>query len=151
MNDFIKAENIFLDVQACNVNEALHFISKQAEKLEVTQDANQVYQAFQAREEEGTTGTIGGFAIPHAKSQSITSTNVIVVKFQNELTWESLDNNPINTAIALLVPDNEANTTHIKLLSHIAMLVMEEDFRNYISQTSNALDIASFINQQLSL
>ena len=60
--------------------------------------------AFLAREAEGTTGMMEGFAIPHAKSDAITEAAVIVVKDESGVTgWDTMDGAPVNVAIALLI------------------------------------------------
>lgn len=86
--------------------------------------------AFLAREAEGTTGMMEGFAIPHAKSDAITEAAVIVVKDESGVTgWDTMDGAPVNVAIALLIPGAQAGTTHLKILSKVAEALMDEDFR----------------------
>lgn len=83
--------------------------------------------AFLAREAEGTTGMMEGFAIPHAKSDAITEAAVIVVKDDSGVTgWDTMDGAPVNVAIALLIPGAQAGTTHLKILSKVAEALMDE-------------------------
>ena len=86
--------------------------------------------AFLAREAEGSTGMMEGFAIPHAKSDAITDAAVIVVKDDSGVTgWDTMDGAPVNVAIALLIPGAQAGTTHLKILSKVAEALMDEGFR----------------------
>ena len=52
----------------------------------------------------------------------------------------------MDVAIALLVPGGEAGTTHIKLLSKTAVLLMKDEFKNLVHDTDDAKAIAEAIN-----
>lgn len=150
MQDFVKAENVFIDNEAATINEALEFLSRKAVALGIARDADAVLEAFKAREEMGTTGMMNGFAIPHAKSAAITEAAVLVIKFKEPITdWESLDGEPIGVGIALLVPDGEAGTTHIKLLSQVAVLLMRDNFRSSVLASSDPAEIASIVSSSI--
>ena len=149
MSDFVKASNVFLDNPATTVDEALDFISGKAVELGLANDKQAVLEAFKAREGEGTTGMMGSFAIPHAKSAAITDAAVIVVKFAGDVAWESMDKKPIRVAIALLIPDAEAGTTHLQILSKVAIMLMDEEFRSQTLEDGDPASIALRINARL--
>ncbi len=93
---------------------------------------------------------VNGFSIPHAKSTAINKAAVIVVKYAGEIEdWETMDEEKISCAISLLVPGAEAGTTHLKLLSKVAVMLMQEDFRETVKASSDAEEIAALINANL--
>lgn len=148
--DFVKVENVFVAEDFASRDEALSFVSNQAVKTGVASDADAVMNAFLAREAEGTTGMMEGFAIPHAKSDAITEAAVIVVKDDSGVTgWDTMDSAPVNVAIALLIPGAQAGTTHLKILSKVAEALMDEDFRATVKGSTNAAEIAKTINARL--
>lgn len=148
--DFVKVENVFVAENFASRDEALSFVSNQAVKAGVADDADAVMNAFLAREAEGTTGMMEGFAIPHAKSDAITEAAVIVVKDDSGVTgWDTMDGAPVNVAIALLIPGAQAGTTHLKILSKVAEALMDEDFRATVKGSSDAAEIAKTINTRL--
>ena len=148
--DFVKVENVFVAEDFASRDEALSFVSNQAVKAGVAGDADAVMNAFLAREAEGTTGMMEGFAIPHAKSDAITEAAVIVVKDESGVTgWDTMDGAPVNVAIALLIPGAQAGTTHLKILSKVAEALMDEDFRATVKGSTNAAEIAKTINARL--
>ena len=63
-----------------------------------------------------------GFAVPHAKCAAIAPASIIVFKNDEKLEWPSFNDKPVDIAIALLVPEGEAGTTHLQLLSKMAVL-----------------------------
>ncbi len=148
--DFVKVENVFVAEDFASRDEALSFVSNQAVKAGLANDADAVMNAFLAREAEGTTGMMEGFAIPHAKSDAITEAAVIVVKDESGVTgWDTMDGAPVNVAIALLIPGAQAGTTHLKILSKVAEALMDEDFRATVKGSTNPAEIAKTINARL--
>ncbi len=149
-SDFVKVENVFVAEDFASRDEALSFVSNQAVKAGIASDADAVMNAFLAREAEGTTGMMEGFAIPHAKSDAITEAAVIVVKDESGVTgWDTMDGAPVNAAIALLIPGAQAGTTHLKILSKVAEALMDEDFRATVKGSTDAAEIAKTINARL--
>ena len=147
---FVKVENVFVAENFASRDEALSFVSNQAVKAGLADDADAVMNAFLAREAEGTTGMMEGFAIPHAKSDAITEAAVIVVKDDSGVTgWDTMDGAPVNVAIALLIPGAQAGTTHLKILSKVAEALMDEGFRATVKGSSDAAEIAKTINARL--
>lgn len=148
--DFVKVENVFVAEDFASRDEALSFVSNQAVKAGVANDADAVMNAFLAREAEGTTGMMEGFAIPHAKSDAISEAAVIVVKDESGVTgWDTMDGAPVNVAIALLIPGAQAGTTHLKILSKVAEALMDEEFRGTVKGSTDAAEIAKTINARL--
>ena len=147
---FVKVENVFVAENFASRDEALSFVSNQAVKAGLADDADAVMNAFLAREAEGTTGMMEGFAIPHAKSDAITEAAVIVVKDDSGVTgWDTMDGASVNVAIALLIPGAQAGTTHLKILSKVAEALMDEGFRATVKGSTDAAEIAKTINARL--
>lgn len=149
MSEILSASHVFLDNPATSVDEVLQFLAQKAVDLGVTEDYESTLAAFKNREAEGTTGMMGGFAIPHCKSDIVKQATLMVVKFAGEVAWDSMDNAPIKCAIALLIPAAQAGDVHLQLLSHVAVLVMDEHFRVDVLASSDAAQIADRLNEGL--
>ena len=145
MSDFVRAGNVFVGQSLDTREDMLRFISEKAAELGITDDAGAVYDAFVAREEMGETGMTDGFAVPHAKSDAIKEAAVIVVKNDHAIEWPSFDDKPIDIAISLLVPDGEAGTMHIRLLSKTAVLLMKDEFKALVRGTDDVEAIAAAV------
>lgn len=149
MAAFVDKQAVFVDQDFTSREQVLDFISNQAVKLGDAQDAHSVRQAFTIREDLGATGLQDGFAIPHAKSAAVDKPSVIVVKLKQAVEWPSFDGKPVDTVIALLVPEGSVGATHIKLLSKLAVLLMRENFRNAVRACNNPTEIARIVNEGL--
>ena len=149
-SDFVKPENVFLSQDFASRDDALSSISNEAVRLGIADDADALMQAFLAREAEGTTGMMDGFAIPHAKSAAVKTPAVVVVKDDSGIQgWDTMDEAPVNVAIALLIPEAQAGTTHLKLLSKVAEALMDDSFRATVKAATSASEVADAINAHL--
>lgn len=74
---------------------------------------------------------------------------VVVFKNDAPLEWPSLDGKPVDIALALLAPGAEAGTTHLRLLSKAAVLLMDDSFKQLLRTGDDAAAIASAINAEL--
>ena len=130
MSDFVKADDVFVNEHATSREEVLRFLSRQAEAKGISNNADAPYEAFMAREGMGETGMTDGFAVPHAKDESILNAGVLVFKNDTPLDWPSFDEKPID----------------VQLLSKTAVLVMKADFKALVHGTDDKQKIADAIN-----
>jgi PTS system fructose-specific IIA component len=149
MKDFVKARQVFVDCPMTSREETLDFLAEQAVELGFADDVAAVRAAYDEREAMGVTGVQDGFAIPHAKTAAIKEAGVVIVKLKERVEWPSFDEGPCDVIISLLVPDGEAGTTHLKLLSKIAVMLMREEFRNRVHGENDPEQIAAIINEGL--
>lgn len=149
MSGFVSEENILLNQQATTREEALRTIAGAAARLGIADDADAVYDAFLAREQIDKTGMVDGFAVPHCKTDAVKSAAVVIFKNELPLEWPRLDDKPVDIAMALLIPDSEAGTTHLRLLSKAAMLLMDDNFKSKLRESNDAADLAATLNVEL--
>ena len=150
MSQFVTEANVFVGQSIASREELIRFVCDKALELGYVSDADAAYDAFMAREAMGETGMTDGFAVPHAKSAAITAPAVLVVKNDRPVEWPSFDGRPVDIAIALLVPDDEAGNTHIRLLSKTAVLLMRDEFKNLVRGSEDAREIAAAVEAGIS-
>ena len=133
---FVKTSNVLCDQKVDGRDAALSFIA--------------LYAAFLKREAEGTTGMVDGFAIPHAKTDAVKAASVMVLKAPVGIAfWEILDGAPVTCAIALLVPESEAGSAHLQILSKVATALTDEAFRAACKAEDDPAKVAGLINERL--
>ena len=120
-------KSILVDVFANSQKDVFKLISNEAVNKGYANDSNLLIEALNYRENEGTTGMMDGFAIPHAKSNTIKIPALIIFKLTNGVEWNSMDGKQIDFVISLLIPEEEKGTTHLQLLSKVARLLMKEE------------------------
>ena len=77
---------------------------------------DEVLQALLDREEKMSTGMQYGLAIPHAKTECVSSLVTLVALAQEGVPFDSLDGEPAQIFIATLSPPADANS-HIRFLA----------------------------------
>lgn len=145
----IQEEKIFLNQPLATQKEVFEFLAKQAVQTGISADDKHVYQRLVERENEGTTGMMDGFAIPHAKDQSIGEPSILIVTLDQGTEWNSLDGQLIDFVIALFIPDSEAGTTHLKLLSAVARLLMRSEVTEKLKTVQSKTEIATLLNEKI--
>lgn len=147
MSDIVTESHVFVDCKAATIDEVLSFFAEKTVELGFADDANAIFEAFKAREAEGTTGMTGGFAIPHAKTAAVKEATILVAKLSADVEWPSMDDSPIRCAIALLIPAAEAGTTHLRLLSKIAVMLMDAHKREELLAENDPAKLAALVNE----
>ena len=147
---FVSAENIIFASSDLDRDAALDRIVAAAVDQGIVDDAAALRAAFLKREAEGTTGMVDGYAIPHAKTDAVKRASVLVLKSDGPVaSWETLDGAPVTCAIALLVPESEAGTSHLQILSKVATALTDDSFRAAFKAESDPARLAELINARL--
>lgn len=119
---------IMLDVEGDTKFQVVEHLAKRLYKENKLKDLEIYLEAVKEREAEITTGFGYGVAIPHGKSDTVKESCFILGKLKKPVDWNSMDNKPVDLVFLLAIPIAEAGTTHLRLLSDIAVSIMEEDF-----------------------
>ncbi|MDR7073259.1 fructose-specific PTS transporter subunit EIIC [Fictibacillus barbaricus] len=94
-------------------------------------DSEQTFlKAVLNREEVSPTGMEKGLAIPHGKSETVKKAVFAVARLKTPLTdWESIDpSNKVQLVFLIAIPESEAGTTHLKVLSTLSTNLMKEGY-----------------------
>lgn len=145
----LDSSHVFLDCSAATRDEALELAASKAVELGATSDAAALLEGLKAREAEGSTGMMGGFAIPHCKSALVSDPCIVVLRFSEPVEWQAMDKAPVDCAIALFIPDGELGTEHLRILSKLAASLMHEDFCHAIKGAADADAVVAAINEGL--
>lgn len=99
-----------------------------------------VFEHLLERERLGSTGLGHGIALPHARMKEITEARGAVVLLQENVEFDAIDEQPVDLAFALLVPES-ANETHLQLLSSLATMFSDADFRDTLRNCASAKEM----------
>jgi 2-O-A-mannosyl-D-glycerate PTS system EIIABC component len=112
--------------------EAIQYLVKQLGEAGKLYSEDDFLQSVYDRETLSPTGFEGGLAIPHGKSKAVKEAAFAVATLKNPLTdWESIDpNNRVQLVILLAIPESEAGSTHLALLSEFVTRLANESYKN---------------------
>lgn len=145
----IPLENIFLNKSFSDKKEIIKYISLEAQKLSYTHSSEDLFNVFQEREDEYSTGLQEGFAIPHAKSKVVNKAGIIYIRSDTDIEWETYDNQGVTDVFALMVPEEGVGTTHLQMLSNLATALLDEKFKSRLRKLNTATEISKFITNQI--
>lgn len=111
----------------------------------------EVEEAVWAREATYSTGLGFGFAIPHCKSDAVTSPSLAVVRLKNGVEWGSLDGEAVTMVLLLVVPSSDAAGSHMKVFAKLARKLMHEEFRGRLMGAGSADEMESCLGRELEL
>lgn len=99
--------------------EVIQYLVKQLGDAGKLHSEEEFLKSVLDRETLSPTGFEGGLAIPHGKSEAVKEAAFAIATLKKPLTdWESIDpNNQVQLVILLAIPENEAGSTHLTLLS----------------------------------
>ncbi|MFK4899026.1 fructose-specific PTS transporter subunit EIIC [Lactococcus petauri] len=146
---FLSENDVFLHQTFNTRDEMFDFLAEKTIQRGIATDKEEIKVKLVARELEGTTGMMDGFAIPHAKSSNINKASLIIVKNEKGIAWDSLDSQPITFIIGLFIPEHQKGTAHLQLLSSVAKMLMIPAVIDQLKAADSQAEIVSIINQKL--
>lgn len=141
---WLQPEGIHLDVPLRDSTQALEFI---AEAIATHHDLEQapVFRALCRREQAGSTGLGGGFAVPHARIAGIERPLTLLVRASRPIPFKAPDHDPVWLMLAILVPEQGDRDDHLKLLALVAELFSDPRFRARIDKGATPADVRASI------
>lgn len=101
------------------------------------------------RENEGKTGLGNHIAIPHGKSDAVQVTSIAFGRTENELVWETPDDEPVQVVILFAVRNADKTTLHLKLLSQVAMALADDDTLAKLLVTKDKREVIQLLSQRM--
>lgn len=148
MPDVLAPSDILLGVDAPDRDSVLKVIAEHAVTSGRATEPGDVLSGLLAREAESSTALMDGFAIPHAKHANITATGLVVLRTQNPVDW---DGEPSDIFLAMLVPEAEGGTTHLKLLAQVSRALIDETLRADLRAATTAADVYALLKPKIAL
>jgi PTS system nitrogen regulatory IIA component len=134
--ELLPTGNILLDLDAGSKSrlfdavgalfEANHGLSRQT-----------VVNSLQAREKLGSTGLGQGIAIPHGRIRGLREAQGAFIRLKSPIPFDAPDGKPVAQVFILLVPE-QATEQHLQLLSELAQMFSDRDFRGRLAAAPDA-------------
>jgi PTS system fructose-specific IIA component len=144
-----KEENILLDVAVASKEELFDVIANYAYDSGYVANAADTSAAFNEREAEYSTGLQEGFAIPHAKAETVLAPTVLFIRLTKAIEWETFDDSAVKNVFALMVPKKDEGTVHLEMLSRLATALLEEDFIQQVQQSEDKTKLVETIKKEM--
>ncbi|MBP7442171.1 MAG: PTS IIA-like nitrogen regulatory protein PtsN [Thauera sp.] len=99
-----------------------------------------VFDSLFTRERLGSTGLGQGIAIPHGRIKGLKDAAGAFLRLAAPVQFDAPDGRPVSMLFVLLVPE-QANETHLQLLSELAQMFSDRVFREALQNAPDATQI----------
>ena len=135
ITDLLKPQSILLNASPTNKADTIYTLGDLMDKGGNLSDKAEYLKAVFAREESGSTGLGDGIATPHAKSAGVKEAGLAAMVVPNGVDFEALDGQPSRLFFMIAAPEGAADT-HVEVLSKLATMVIDPDFKNALIQAA---------------
>lgn len=119
VSEIISPERTYTGLQGSSkkrvLEQAAEFIAQQSPEL----DANELFDNLIVREKLGSTAIGKGVAIPHCRITHCNKVLGSLIRLDEPVDFDAIDNEPVDLLFVLLVPENSTEE-HLQALSQIA-------------------------------
>ena len=136
----VNADSISFHDPASSKKKVLENLSKKLAANANATTAEKIFQVLLERERLGSTGLGKGVAIPHARVPGLTHTIAAMLTLETPVEFESADNQPIDIAFGLLVPEDDTDH-HLQHLSRLVTLFRDPETCNKIRSAGSAEEV----------
>lgn len=135
ITDLLKPQSILLNASPTNKADTIYTLGDLMDKGGNLSDKAEYLEAVFAREESGSTGLGDGIATPHAKSAGVKEAGLAAMVVPNGVDFDALDGQPSRLFFMIAAPEGAADT-HVEVLSKLATMVIDPDFKNALIQAA---------------
>ncbi len=110
-------------------------------------DRDDVLQSVLSRESTRSTGIGSGIAIPHGKCAGVKDLVMAIGISRQGIDFQSIDGKPVHIVVLLVSPQDRTGP-HIQALARISRLMLDEEFKNKLQNSSSAQELYSLIREK---
>jgi nitrogen PTS system EIIA component len=97
-------------------------------------------KALQAREQLGSTGIGKGFAVPHARLNTLTQPFALFVRLARPIDFAAVDEKPVDIVVLLLSPEDDASR-HLATLAALCRPARDPAFLQRLRQAADSGEV----------
>lgn len=134
--DLLSPANIVVDLEASSKKRAFEQAGLLFENHQGIARGD-VFDSLFARERLGSTGLGQGIAIPHGRIKGLAEAAGAFLRLADPVQFDAPDGKPVSMMFVLLVPE-QANEKHLQILSELAQMFSDSDFRAHLADAPDA-------------
>ncbi len=138
LSEIINVNRIRNDVDVKSKKRALEELSRLVAQDQTQLEVSDIFDSLISRERLGSTGVGYGIAIPHGRIKDCKKITGALIKLNQGVDFDAIDNQPVEILFALIVPEDSTDE-HLQVLAQLAAMFSDEDFRQQLhsSKTNN--------------
>ncbi|GGI39339.1 PTS fructose transporter subunit IIABC [Mammaliicoccus stepanovicii] len=146
ITELLTKETIAMDLNATSKDKVIEELAEQLNKAGKLNDEVAFKEAIHLRESQSTTGIGEGIAIPHAKTDAVSSPAIAFGKSKEGIDYQSLDAQPAQLFFMIAAPSGGAQT-HLDALAKLSGILMDETVRDALIHATTKEEVLHIINE----
>jgi PTS system nitrogen regulatory IIA component len=144
--EFLTPERVLLEVRVRDKAQLIGEIARHFGRLVPGLRPDTVEAALRAREQLGSTGLGGGFALPHARIESLESFLGMFMRLAKPVDFDAIDGKPVDLVFVLLIP-SDATTPHVAALAAISRSFRDPALATNLRMTKTHVEASGFLTR----
>lgn len=145
ISDFIKTENIYLNVVLSDKEAVLKFIADTAVQDGLVTDGSRLFEGLKAREESMSTGIGDGLAFPHTTTPERDQAAVMVIRLLRPVPFDAIDDRNVDIVFAIIIPESN-QTQHLQILARVSRLCRKTEFTGVVRRAKEPKELKEAIS-----
>ncbi|MFI6940152.1 fructose-specific PTS transporter subunit EIIC [Streptomyces sp. NPDC050418] len=129
LSGYLTAQTVKVQLTADEKEAAIREMANMLATTGKVNDTEELVQTALRREAQGTTGLGEEIAIPHAKTDAVSSPVVGFARSAEGVEWGSLDGTKAKLIFMISVPEAAAGDEHLRILALLSRKLMDTGFR----------------------
>lgn len=145
--ELIVKNRVLLDKTFSNKEEAIKEMAKLFLEEGIVEDYDKYVESLFDRENIAPTAVGYEVGLPHGKSDAVTRPAVAFARLNEEILWDSEENENAKFIFMLAIPNVAAGNEHINILVNLSKKILDDDFRDLITKATSTEEIVKAINE----
>ena len=141
---FIVVERVGTGLQIGSKKRLLEVLGELLAKDDLTLNPESVFERLLERERLGSTGLGHGIALPHARMKEVSEAIGAFVQLNRGIDFDAIDDQPVDLAFAMLVPE-AASETHLQLLATLATMFSDRELRDALRDADSPEEVVRLL------
>lgn len=141
---FIVVERVGTGLQIGSKKRLLEVLGELLAKDDLTLNPESVFERLLERERLGSTGLGHGIALPHARMKEVSEAIGAFVQLNRGIDFDAIDDQPVDLAFAMLVPE-AASETHLQLLATLATMFSNRELRDALRNADSPDEVVRLL------
>ena len=145
ISQLLPEANVLIDLDVASKKRVFEHVGQLFENNQSIA-RREVFDSLFAREKLGSTGLGQGIAIPHGRIKALKDAVGAVVRMRQPIPFDAPDQQNVSIIFVLLVPDR-ATDLHLQILSELAQMFSDRNFRERLLAAPTAAELHRLITQ----
>lgn len=144
----VTPDLVTLDEPPTAPDDAIEFLLDLAGDAGRITDRAQARRALAVRRAESSFGMGLGVAIPHARTDAVTTPTVAFARSETGIDFDAPDDEPAQLIILILVPRDAAGE-HLDVLTSLSRSLVDDDFRTALRDAADTATIVDRLQEAI--